>query len=499
MAKKYEAAFLRRDIGECEKILKQLIASNPRNVDAILQKGRLLGVLCRYKEARDWLDRAIELTPQASQSSTALKAGLLSRDFYDSSIAEYFYRKACTGELRKISMMALAEHYGRIRKRDEARELLDSVLEDDPGNPQAVFLKARIGAYPVNEAEKTLLKLISGTNPELRVRAGYELGNLRDRMGDYEGAMDAFVAAKSEMQQFAEPMLKLRKLLRTKFETMESELTADLAESWRAQRTKPLKRFSGIALIAGHPRSGTTLLEQIIDSHSATISAEETENFSIFAFSPLVQGSLSERTIIQALEAANASGINEARTNYLNSMNRVLGAVSGTPLLIDKNPSLSHLVPAFFRIFPESKTLSMIRDPRDVILSCFMQPFVPLNPVTACYMDLNECAAEYAAVMQAHVKSTEVFADAVMEVRYEKLVQDVEASSREILEFLGLPWEENVLSFYRRAQEKIVRSPTSEAVTENVHQRAMNRWKNYEKHFGQALDVLEPFLNRWGY
>jgi tetratricopeptide (TPR) repeat protein len=500
LGKKYEAAFMRRDMEECKQILKQLLKANPRSIDATLQKGRLLGVLCRFKEAKDSLQQAVSITPEAARATTALRAGLLARDFYDPSIAEYFYRKAMFGEVRNTATMALAEHFGRIRRREEARALLDSVLDEEPDNPQAIFLKARIGGYHSDETEKALLGLINGASPELRVRSGYELGNLRDRRGDYEGAMKAFVSAKGEMQQFADPMIHYRKQVRARFEKMCAELSVDSVKPWREKNYRRLGRFSGIALIAGHPRSGTTLLEQIIDSHSATISAEETENFSLFAFAPLLQRSFAEeKSMFQGLDSLRDHAIEEARTNYLNSISRVLGATPDSPLLIDKNPSLSHLVPAFFRIFPESKTISMIRDPRDVILSCFMQPFVPVNPVTACYMSLTECASEYADVMKTHVKATDVFADAVLEVRYEDLVQDVETKSREVLEFLGLPWEEEVLGFYRRAEEKIVRSPTSEAVTENVHQRAMNRWKNYEKHFGSAMDTLEPFLNRWGY
>lgn len=496
---KYESAFLRRDIDECKSILKQILRVDPRSIEATLQKGRLYGVLCRFKEAKDCMMRAVAMAPESTKATIALKAGFLCRDLYDSTISEYFYRKACSGDLRKTATLALSEHLGRIRRRGEALDLLDAVLEDESDNPQAIFLKARFGGYESDETENALVALIAGPSPELRVRGGYELGNFRDRRGDYDGAMAAFVSAKKELKDHAAPLIHYRKLIRSRFEELFSELTVDSVKPWRSLHFRPLNKFSGIALIAGHPRSGTTLLEQIIDSHSETISAEETENFSLFAFTPLLQRSFADKTTFQALDELNSSSIEDARRDYLNSISRVVGTRKDSPILIDKNPSLSHLVAAFFRIFPESKTISMVRDPRDVVLSCFMQPFVPLNPVTACYTNLGECASEYAGVMKTHVKSTDIFGDAVLEVRYEDLVQKVEAKSREILDFLGLPWEEEVLGFYKRAEEKIVRSPTSEAVTENVHQRAMNRWKNYEKYMESSLDALEPYLKRWGY
>lgn len=499
LGQKYEAAFLQRDIDECGKILKQILEADPRNVDATLQKGRLLGVLCRFKEAHDCLERAVAMVPETAKPVIALRAGFLSRDLYDPSISEHFYRKACIGEFRKTANLALAEHLGRIRRRAEARDLVATVLEVEPENPHAIFLNARLGGYEADEAEKALLALVAGSNPELRVRGGYELGQLRDRLGDYEGAMAAFVTAKETLSSYAVPLIQYRKQVRKRFDDLCAELTKESVSSWRTQRFKPIRNYAGIGLIAGHPRSGTTLLEQIIDSHSSTVSAEETENFSLFAFAPLLKRSFAEQTIFQGLDNLTPHGIEEARRDYICSISRVLGSQSESPLLIDKNPSLSHLVAAFLRVFPESKTISMIRDPRDVVLSCFMQPFVPLNPVTACYTSLAECASEYAGVMKVHVKSTDVFSEAVMEVRYEDLVKDVAEKSRKVLEFLGLPWEQEVLGFYQRAEEKIVRSPTSEAVTENVHQRAMNRWKNYEKFLDPALDALEPFLKRWGY
>ena len=89
--------------------------------------------------------------------------------------------------------------------------------------------------------------------------------------------------------------------------------------------------------------------------------------------------------------------------------------------------------------------------------------------------------------------------DAVMELRYEDLVDNVEPFAKKVTSFLGQPWDESVLNFHERAREKIVRSPTADAVTEKVHQRAKQRWRNYERYLEPCMKHLEPFLKHWNY
>src|SRR5437867_5148091 len=118
----------------------------------------------------------------------------------------------------------------------------------------------------------------------------------------------------------------------------------------------------------------------------------------------------------------------------------------GGRLLIDKNPSLTALVPAVARVFPEAKFLVALRDPRDVCLSCFMQP-LPLNQVSAMFLRLETTVQEYASMMGLWKAMAPRLANPYLEVRYEDLVENLEVISRRVLEFLGIPWDERVLRF----------------------------------------------------
>ena len=166
---------------------------------------------------------------------------------------------------------------------------------------------------------------------------------------------------------------------------------------------------------------------------------------------------------------------------------------------MDKNPSLTSLVPALYRIFPEIKYVTMIRDPRDVVLSCFMQSFVPVSGVNGNYLTLMDTADEYVGVMNVWTAAAKCLDNNVCEIRYEDMVEDLETHARKALSFLGMDWNEKVMEYDSHAREKVVRSPTAVAVTEKVHKRAKARWKNYERYLEPVMDTLSPCLKALGY
>ena len=167
-------------------------------------------------------------------------------------------------------------------------------------------------------------------------------------------------------------------------------------------------------------------------------------------------------------------------------------------MLLDKNPGMMILLPVVNWSFPEMKTLIALRDPRDIVLSCFMQK-VPLTPISSNWLSLAGTAEYYARSMQTWLAMRELTQSPWLEFRYEDVVADLETHARKILEFLGLPWDDRVLKFYEHAREKMVRSPTYRDVTQPVYSRSVGRWRNYAKHLEPILDKLEPFIREFGY
>jgi hypothetical protein len=253
-----------------------------------------------------------------------------------------------------------------------------------------------------------------------------------------------------------------------------------------------------IALLCGHPRSGTTLLEQVLDSHSDVISAEETRMMHDDAYLPLIRDFPEGTSILQALDSVPPSVIRYARENYFRCTEMFLRKQIGSRLLLDKNPALNLLIPTVVRVFPEAKFLIALRDPRDVVVSCFMQA-LPLTPVSSAYLSLEGTVNQYANVVGFWLEMLPRMPDRWMQVRYEEMTEDLPAVARSVLSFLGLGFEENVLKFYEHAQAKRVNSPSRDDVRKPLYRSAVGRWRHYEKYLEPYLPALDRFLKAFNY
>ena len=278
---------------------------------------------------------------------------------------------------------------------------------------------------------------------------------------------------------------------------MQAALTAETLQRWfdTTPAMPPPRRF---ALLGGHPRSGTTLLEQVLDSHPDIISVEETEIFHDDAYSPLLNRVPDETPILSFLDSAPTDVLQYSRANYFRSAELFLGQSIGNRLLVDKNPSLTFLIPALIRIFPEIKLLIALRDPRDVVLSCFMQP-IPLSQVSSAYLTIEGTIEEYTTMMNLWQTLVPMLEGHYLQARYEDMVENLESVARKSLDFLGVPWDSRVLGFDAHARQKVVRSPTYADVTKPVYKGAVGRWRNYQKYLEPHLEKLKSFTETFGY
>jgi hypothetical protein len=176
-----------------------------------------------------------------------------------------------------------------------------------------------------------------------------------------------------------------------------------------------------------------------------------------------------------------------------------LGRPPGERLLIDKNPSLQALIITFIRFFPEAKLIVALRDPRDVVMSCFMQPHCPISTGSVTFLNLEATVRTYTRVMGIWRKLAPLLKNQYLEVRYEDIVEDLESVARRTLNFLGVPWNDRVLDFNEHAKQKLVRSPTYADVTQPIYKRARGRWRNYQKYLEPYLEKLESFVKIFGY
>lgn len=500
MLRASDAAWQRQDFQQSIELLERATKLNPEDPCVYLDLGRAQGLRYDYVAAEKSFEKAIRVSRWHVQSFIA--AGLHCSSFRQAGTAENYFKRALqrNGQSAQV-LLELATIQERRQNLAEAAELIGHALAIDGKNANALLVQARIerGLGHLEPAEKIIRQnlQLEGVEPAARAYAWYELGGILDRQKRFDEAMAAFLEAKNLLRPAAEKFLEKLSRNQSRLGELRDNITAVHLRRWQQAGIR-LPPEHPIAFMGGHPRSGTTLLEQVLDAHPGIISSEETMIFSTDAYQPLRRSFSEQASDLDILEAAPDAALQLARRNYLGYTEKFLGQPVGNRLLLDKNPAINPLIPAIVRVFPEAKFIVAIRDPRDVCLSCFMQP-LDVNQISSAYLNLEDTAKQYASMMSFWKALQPRLNSPAMEVRYEELVADLESVARRTLDFLGVAWDERVLRFNEHARNKIIRSPTYADVSKPVFKTAIGRWRNYQKYLEPSLAKLEPFVKTFDY
>jgi tetratricopeptide (TPR) repeat protein len=398
-------------------------------------------------------------------------------------------------------LTSLADTYFLDNRIDEASEIIGRAALIDRKDPrvqmgQALLMRRR---GENREAETLYRDLWTNTSSDARTRAraAYHLASLLDGEGQYDEAMSALLEGKAIMRTQAGPLAVPLQKMQNLNKEMARTLPASILDRWRtnAAKLQPPRRT---ALLSGHPRSGTTLLEQVLDAHSDIVSIEETSLLHDEVFQPLLRSFPQGMGVFQMLDSAPPSMLCQAREHYFQCAEMFLRQPIGNRLLMDKNPGINLLVPLMARFFPDSKYLVALRDPRDIVISCFMQALT-LTPASSAYLTLDGTVKQYASVMEFWLEMMPRLGNQAIYVRYEEMIDDLPRVARTTLDFLGVGFEDNVLKFNEHASKKRVNSPTQADVRKPLYRTAVGRWKNYEKYLEPYMPGLERFLKEFNY
>jgi hypothetical protein len=244
--------------------------------------------------------------------------------------------------------------------------------------------------------------------------------------------------------------------------------------------------------LLGFPRSGTTLLEQVLAAHPRIITLEEAPTLGT-----AYQAFLSDTDACANLGRIGQEEADAWASHYWATVQSRGVNVSGR-VFVDKQPAGTLYLPIIARLFPKARILFALRDPRDVVLSCFRQAF-QINAMTYAFTDLNEAAACYDACMTFAERARDHLSLAWSDVRHEALVENFDAEVSRILTFLELEPAAAMTDFVVAAGARAIRTPSAVQVRAGLNRRGIGRWEQYRDELTPILPILAPWVTRWGY
>jgi Flp pilus assembly protein TadD len=395
-----------------------------------------------------------------------------------------------------LTLVQLLERTNRV---DEALRLLPQLL----AHPEARTLGTELTLMRAQLAQRRSEHAMARTwfaellaeckEPHLTHLLQFPLAKSLDALQRYDEAADTLHAAhRSQIQllRMTAPVLIARgapNMFITRFGCDPRDIA-----SWEDPAAPPLEQSP--VFIVAFPRSGTTLLELTLDSHPLLQSMDE---------QPFVQNALDDMVAAgvsypERLGDLTADQLVALRAQYWDRVRRKVALQPGQRL-IDKNPLNILRLPAIRRLFPHAPVILAVRHPCDVMLSCYMQHFRAPDFALLC-SDLQALAIGFRRTFDFWYEQKELLQPISMELRYETFTQRFAEQTREILEFLALPWHDSVLRPQDTARDKkFISTPSYSQVVQPVSAKAVGRWHSYEKELSKVLPIIAPYLERWGY
>jgi Flp pilus assembly protein TadD len=413
-----------------------------------------------------------------------------------------FQRAAAADRTSVHGCLSLAAWLERERRLEAAWETVEACATVHPRDPQVLyfrgFLLHRMGRN--DEAEPLLRELVKSElrEPNLDYSSRNLLAMVLDELGEYAEAFHWLLEAKAGLRKAVDHAGLEKAYDRADRQRREllAGLTLESVRRWRTEEPaagKPCR----LAFLGGHPRSGTTLIEQILGAHPGVRGFDEPDAFTLEIGNRLAPMQAERKLTAEALEAVPARARSEMGKRYLKRLLRNEGA--GAELLLDKNPSPTTQLHLWLRVFPEMKVIIALRDPRDVLVSTFFQTLNGLTATNVNFLTLERTARHYRDLMDVWLRMRELGGFDWTETRYEDVVSDVEGEGKRVTEFAGLTWHPEQANYRESAGRKILQAPTYHDVTKPVYRRAIGRWERYAEMLKPVLPELAPYCKAFRY
>jgi tetratricopeptide (TPR) repeat protein len=465
--------------GEAEASLGRALALAPENASIHNNLGNVLKDLNRSGDAAGSYRRALALDPRYAEALGNLSVALT--DLGELEEAEACCRRAI---LMRPEAADAHNRLGTVLKflgdLDGAREAYARTLALEPGHPQALYsmtqLTRAVAGDPAFGAMATAAAA-PGVAPDDAVSLNFGLGKMYADIGEPDTAFAHYEQGNALYRANA------RRLGRA-FDAGRHERTVERIRSLFTAEFFAARGDFGAGselpvFIVGMPRSGTTLVEQIIASHGEVFGAGELPGI------PRAIARLGTKTGADFPESANAldAATSGALAREVVESLRALGGDAAR--VTDKLPMNFMNLGVIALLMPRARVIHCMRDARDTCLSCYFGHFTRGNEFA---YDLADLGASYRAYERLMAHWREALPLAMLELDYEELVTDQEGMSRKLIAFCGLEWDPRCLQFHDHARP--VQTASYEQVRRKMYASSVGRWRAYERHLAPLIEAL---------
>jgi Tfp pilus assembly protein PilF len=482
-----------------ETYIKQALALAPWDVDTHIANALLMEKQQQPEQAEAEWRYAIEHQPAQTDGYIGLANFHTSQERYDQ--ARTVFRDAEGHQCANVALYhAWSQMEEKVNQLDAAEQLAAKATAIDPDYPGRHILQAKLARRRKRYAEalEALQQVDKDSIENLYTRASYlfELGTVQDKLGNYAAAISAYDEANEAKNRYAGRVYQ-PDADRNRFSRWKDFYSA---EHWQQLTRNPLPEAPDSPqpiFIVGFPRSGTSLLEQILGSHPDIAPAGE-----LSFLNNLTMGRASKITgsddrypdvLLDATGALDQAMLLAMRDYYLDNV-RSLGVTDAQSRWVtDKMPHNSVHVGLIALLFPRSPIIHIARHPLNSCLSAYFSNFATQARYTS---SLESTALHYRDVMGMlqHYRQIGV---PFLRIRYEDLVADQEAVTRKVLDYVGAPWNDACLQYHK--SDRVVKTASYEQVTQKIYTSSLYRYRNYRDAVQRIVPILADTMEQFGY
>ena len=469
-------AYARGEHDRAAELIEQAIALNPSNPEYFCNIGEVYRAGGRIDDSVTACRTALELLPDYPEAHSNLAIAL--RLGEELAPAETHCRRAL--ELKPDFPEAL-NNLGNILRElsriDDARAVYKRCLAIKPDYAEGYRNLAGVKTFTPGDPDIAAMERILAdpeTSESNGTGLGFALGKAYDDIGSYDTAFAHLERANGLARKTVDfDKAHIEQVIARHAATFDQAMMAS-AEGHGCESDVPV-------FIVGMPRSGTTLVEQILASHPDVFGAGEMKDYSRIALG------IPERigSTLGYPECMREVDVGLWRVMGEEYLAGVRARAPGAARITDKMPSNFQFVGLIHMMLPNARIVHCMRDPLDTCLSCYRTQFVHGQEFT---YDLDELGFYYRHYAQLMEHWRRVLPGKMLDLAYEDVVADVESSARRLIAFCGLDWDDACLDFH--ATERPIRTASAAQVRRPIYTSSMERWRRYERHLGPLIEAL---------